>query len=312
MDSLFSRSFVELVRLSALDRDYSELMKELWGSAGRWNAKRSYADVARKLGVDEETIRNRMKRLKDSGFLVGWRLLPNPALFGRRSIMQYLTFGSVTAKERAIAKVERMDGVIVAASLYETGLLVTLFDDAERSSSRDLDSLGAERESAELSGMGLPQTSFRMTPTDWQIARLMLRNAERSIADVASEVRISARTVKRRLDRMMSASAIFIMPMIDQARSSGISYQVLVESEDGEKSEVDMLVTPRIPNLIFKTSDSSSTMIYGFSGRNIPEGKELLDWLRRQRGVRSATINIVDRVVYVFDWLEREAARLAG
>jgi DNA-binding Lrp family transcriptional regulator len=300
------------VRLSGLDREYSELMKELWGSPSRWNSRRSYADVARKLNVDEETVRNRLRRLRESGSLIGWRLVPNPSLFGRSSVMQYLAFDSAAAKERAVSKLERMDGVIVAASLYDTDLLVTLFDDGERSASKELASLGAERESAELSGMGLPQTTFRMTATDWQIARLMLRNAEKSIADVAAEIRVSARTVKRRLDRMMDASAIFVMPMIDQAKSSGISYQVIVESEDGKKSEVDRLVTSRIPNLVFKTADPSSTLIYGFSGRNIAEGKELLEWLRKQRGVHTATVNIVDRVVYVFDWLEREAAKLAG
>jgi hypothetical protein len=92
----------------------------------------------------------------------------------------------------------------------------------------------------------------------------------------------------------------------------GISYQVILESEGPRKSEVDKLVTWRIGNLVFKAADSSNTLIYGFSGRNVAEGKELLDWLTKQPGVESVRINIVDEVVYALDWLERESGRLSG
>jgi len=307
-DRLIDGRTTKRVELSGLEKEYSDLMQELWGSPSRWNSRRSYTDVARRLGVDEETVRNRLRRLKESGTLIGWRLVPNPSLFGRSSIMQYLTFGSSLAKEKAISKLKDLDGVIIAASLYSTDLLLTIFDDEERSASRELTSLGAEKKPSEMSGMGLPTTNFRMTPTDWQITRLMLRDAEKKISQVASSVKVSIRTVKRRLDAMMDNSAVFIMPMIDQTKSTGVAYQVLVESEEGKKTEVDRLVTPKIPNLVFKTGDTSNNLIYGFSGRNVSEGKELLGWIRSQPGVRAARVNIVEKVEYVFDWLERETA----
>jgi DNA-binding Lrp family transcriptional regulator len=297
--------------LSGLDREYSDLMKELWGSPGRWNVRKSYVDVARNLDVDEETVRNRIKRLKESGFLIGWRLLPNPSLFERGPVMQHLTFDGPATKEEAISRLKHMDGVNVVASLYGADLLITLFDDEGRAASRGLATLGSKREPAEWRGISLPPTAFRMTPTDWQIVRLMLRDAERSLAEVAAEVKVSVRTVKRRLDSMMASSAIFIMPIIDQAKSTGVSYQVSVESKEGRKSEVDRLVTSRIENLVFKAADSSNTLIYGFSGKNVTEGKELLDWLKKQPGVECVRINIVEELVYVFDWLERETSRLA-
>jgi DNA-binding Lrp family transcriptional regulator len=298
--------------LSALDKDYSDLMRELWGSPERWNVRKSYVDVARKLGVDEETVRNRLNRVRQSGFLVGWRLVPNSSLFGRKPVMQHLTFESPQAKAEALLLLGRMDGVITAASLYGAEVLVTLFDDQERTLSRALSALGAKDGPVEWQGMGIPSSAFHMTPTDWQIVRLMLRDAERAVTEVAALVKTSARTAKRRLDKMMDAAAIFIMPIVDQARSSGISYQVVVESEPGKKSEVDRLVTSRIENLVFRATDSSDTLIFGFPGKNVAEGKELLGWLRRQPGVRSARINIVEEVVYAFEWLERESARLAS
>jgi DNA-binding Lrp family transcriptional regulator len=192
-------------------------MRELWGSPGRWNVRRSYVAVARSLGVDEETVRNRLKRLKEGGFLVGWRILPNPSLFGRSSVLQHLAFDGNPTKGEAISRLREMEGVVVVASFYGSDLLITLFDDAERTASKRLATLAPKGQAAEWHGMNLPTTSFRMTHTDWQIVSLMLRDAERSVSEVAAEVRLSARTVKRRLDGMMAASAILIVPIIDQA-----------------------------------------------------------------------------------------------
>lgn len=41
---------------------------------------------------------------------------------------------------------------------------------------------------------------------------------------IVGAVKVSVRRVKRRLDGMMAASAVFIMPTVDQVKSSGISY----------------------------------------------------------------------------------------
>ena len=69
--------------MSLRNKAYSDLMRELWGSTDIWNTKKSYIEIAARLGVDEETVRNRVKHLRDVGFLLGYRLVPNPTLLGR-------------------------------------------------------------------------------------------------------------------------------------------------------------------------------------------------------------------------------------
>ncbi len=129
------------------DKAYSDLMSELWGSPGLWSVKRTYVEIARKLGVDEETVRNRIKYLKEIGFLLGWRLVPNPASFGRTSTFVFLEFENVDSKEEAIPRLTQMEGVAVIASIYGSSLLVTLFDDAERNSSKQMTRIGIKAES---------------------------------------------------------------------------------------------------------------------------------------------------------------------
>src|SRR5207245_9570431 len=142
-----------------------------------------------------------------------------------------------------------------------------------------------------------------MTKLDWEIISLLLREAERKPDDLAKQLRVSTRTVKRRLSMMMKESAIFIMPMVDLRKTEGISYQLRVQSERGKKSEVEKSVVAKIGNVVFRASDSQDGSVFGFTGDNVDEGNDLLEWVKQQPGVISASMTIAERVVQGFEWI---------
>ena len=294
------------------DRAYVDLMRELWGSPSRWNSRRTYLDVASKLGVDEETVRNRLKRLKESGYLKGWRMLPYPGMLGRESRMIFVDFGDPKLKEEGLVKLQKMDGVVVVASVYGKGAIVTFLDDPAHKVAGLIAGMGIHGSAKDIGGMRFLPTSFRMTPTDWHIVSLMLRDAERDISEVAKEVKVSTRTVRRRLNQMMDASAVAVMPVIDQSKSGGASFTFMVECEEARVAEVERTLSTRIENLGFSAPYSSNGLIIGFIARNASEGSQFQRWAESQRYVKSVMMNLVDEVVYCFDWLERETGKLSA
>jgi len=285
------------------------VMRELWGSPIQWNTKKSYLEVARKLGVDEETVRNRVKRLKESGFLLGWRLVPNPMLLGRVSISLLINFNDQSSKESAISRLTGMDGVINIASIYDKSLTITLFDDEKHIASKQVAGIGMSEDPLTTPSLSLMPSTFRMTQLDWEIARLLLKEADKKLSDIAMKVRVSARTVKRRLNLMMDESAVFIMPTVDLRKAEGVSYQLIVRSEEGKKSELEKLVASRIDNLVFTASDARNSSIFGFTSANIEDGNEILSWVKQQKGIRTARLNIIEKVVHAYAWLEKEVER---
>ena len=173
-----------------------------------WNKKkRTYLEVARRLGVDEETVRNRVKHMKESGFLLGWRLVPNPMLLSRRPALVLLDLQDGETKEETIGRLKEKDGVITIVSIYGDGLLVVLFDedDGKTSSTRQISELGVRASALSVPQMRFPNSTFRMSTTDWEISGMLIRDAERGIVDVAAGVKVSPRTVRRRLNAMMDA-----------------------------------------------------------------------------------------------------------
>jgi DNA-binding Lrp family transcriptional regulator len=295
--------------MSLRDKPYSDLMRELWGSPDIWNTKRSYIEIAAKLGVDEETVRNRVKHLRDIGFLLGYRLVPNPILLGRSFASLRVEFPDRDSKEASIPRLTQLDGVINIGSTYDKSVLVTLLATLDQDFSKLIADTGVEGEVSRVPGLGLRTTKIRMTKLDWEIVSLLLRDAERRLEDVAKQLRVSTKTVKRRLNTMMRETAIFTMPMVDLRKTEGISYQLRVQSEQGKKSKVEKSVVAKISNLVFRASDSQNGSVFGFTGANVAEGNEILEWVRSQPGVKSADMTITEKVVQVFDWLESEVQR---
>jgi len=284
-------------------------MRELWGSPDIWNIKKSYIEIAAKLGVDEETVRNRVKHLKDTGFLIGYRLVPNPALLGRTFASLRIEFQDRESKQVAIPHLAKVEGVINIGSTYDKSVLVTLLANQDQDFSKLIVGMGVEGEVSWVPGLGIRTTKFRMTKLDWEIVSLLLREAERKLDELAEQLKVSTRTVKRRLNVMMKETAIFTMPMVDLRKTEGISYQLRVQSEKGRKSEVEKSVVAKIGNVIFRASDSQDGSVFGFTGANVAEGNDILEWVKQQPGVISASMTIAERVVQVFDWIESEVER---
>ena len=280
-------------------------MRELWGSPDIWNTKKSYIEIAAKLGVDEETVRNRVKHLRDVGFLLGYRVVPNPTLLGRVFASLRIEFRDRESKQAAIPRLAQMDGVINIGSAYDTSLLVTVLADQDQDFPKLIVGLGVDGEVSLVPGLGLRTTSFRMTKLDWEIVRLLLRDAERKLNEIAKQLKVSTRTVKRRLNMMMKEGAIFTMPVVDLRKTEGISYQLRVQIEQGKKLEVEKSVVAKIGNVVFRASDSENGSVFGFTGANVAEGSDILEWVKQQPGVKSGSMTIAERVVQVFDWIEK-------
>jgi DNA-binding Lrp family transcriptional regulator len=293
----------------------SKIMRELATSPSQWNAKRSYADVARKLGVDEETVRNRLRMMKEMGLLVGWRVIVNARLLGMEASNLILEFDDPESKETAAARIRSADGVVLIQSFFGRALQVTFFHPREEDSEG-----GAPAEAITSSTAGatvatrwkvnLPRCEHKPKEIDWRIIGLMLRNAERKFPEMALDLKVSTRTVKRRVNLMMGSSAFFVQPELDFKKAVGVlPCQLLVQCTPEKKREIDDLVASKFERIVFRLTNSETHSIFTILCSNVAEMKEILKWARSQRGVTMARTEITENQDYVHEWLEREVGR---
>jgi hypothetical protein len=158
--------------------------------------------------------------------------------------------------------------------------------------------------------VNLPRCEHKPKEIDWRIIGLLLRNAERKFPEVALDLKVSTRTVKRRVNLMMGSSAFFVQPELDFKKAVGVMpCQLLVQCAPERKREIDELVGSRFERIVFRLTNSGTHSIFTILCSNVAEMKEILKWARSQRGVTLARTDITENQDYVHEWLEREVRR---
>jgi DNA-binding Lrp family transcriptional regulator len=285
------------------------IMKELSITPSHWNVKRSYSEVAKKIGIDEETVRIRIQSLKQSGFLLGWRLILNANLINREAHILVLELLDVEKKDRTIAQISRMEGVVLVQSFYGNILEVTVFSKNEEGLGRQMKKITSITGSKIFTRwkVKLPRCNHKAKQTDWMIISTLLKDADKKIPEIAHELKVSAKTVKRRINMMMGSSAFYLQPVLDLRKVVGaLPCRLLVECSEANKSTIDDMIISKFERIVFSLTDSTTHSIFTIICVNLAEAQSILKEVQKQEGVALAKVEIIEELVYVHDWLAKE------
>jgi DNA-binding Lrp family transcriptional regulator len=297
--------------LHHLDNLDVRIFKELGSpSSLQWNVRETYSNIARRIGVDEETVRRRLKRAEKLGSLPGWRMMLNPHAIGCDAACVDLEVGNEERKEKTISEISQIEGVIKILDFRGNGLQVTLYypnEEALRRKVKLIGSLSSSSSEPTVWEMRFPKTDIRMTKTDWMIVGAMLEDARKSLEDISKLVGVSTRTVERRLTKMSEERAVYLQGTPNFKNFAGLSCVYLVFCPDEEKKKaVDETVLTKVQRIELANTSAKqfSTFVTAFD--NLSESDEFTKWLRSLEGVKSVKLGIMKQLFVVQDFLRKQ------
>jgi DNA-binding Lrp family transcriptional regulator len=281
----------------------------------QWNVRESFTAVARRLGVDEETVRLRVARLRDRGVFPSWRIAVNPRLFGYEETGLDLTVEDEALKPRMLSRLRSLPGITQIADFQGPGLLTFLWHDRPDVVPwlrRQIDPVGAWKLQASWTSP-FPEPTIHLRTVDWRILAAMRDDARKDLRTVAATARTTVRTVQRRLLALKEGKAAFVVgtPSVDRAAGLICNYLVYCPDTD-RKRAVDATVLRRLPRIGMSDSDSDHYSMFGGPCENLSQAEEGLARLRSLYGVDTVRMAIVRQIFSVDEWLDgllRERAR---
>lgn len=298
-------------RLDPLD---IKLVKELQSPASyRWNARESFASMAKKLGVDEETIRKRVGRMRQAGVLQYWRLIPNPHLIGQEIAVIDLVLSDVRRKVTAISQMRFVEGVIRIFDYQGNRLGAILYHEGEEALRRRAQLIasicGCEKPA--YWDLGFPPCGLRLRKVDWQIVTAIANEPRKMISEIAHDVKVSRRTVRRRIDLMTEGNAFFMLPTLDLKKITILPCNFMFFCPDqGKKRAVDALIlSKREESIFFAHTSAVGHSTISLACANITEAEEIHNWIRTLDGVEDVRMAIFREIIPVYEWLDDEIKR---
>ena len=274
----------------------------------QWDVRISYANVAAGLNIDEETVRSRLKHMNDVRFLRGWQLILNPGLLGREAAIVELSVGDSESKPEVISRLKLLEGVMLIDDLYGNELAVlTMYENAS----------ALERQVrlfASLCGgptpaswkLGFPPCELTPTRTDWRIMQALRRDGRGRLSDVARSLRLSTRTVKRRMIQLVDGNAFYLDPLLDLGKVGGVRCRFWVTSEASWKQAVVKTILSGLQRIIWTHTAPQEYSLFVAHLSNVSEVQERLLWMKQLGGVREVRSTIEVEHIHVQEWVSGE------
>ena len=263
--------------------------------------RKSFRSIAKDLGVDQGTIRSRMKKLQEQRVLRGWYLGISPAVTGQSVVNAWFEVEGGREKAALIEELLSVAGVERVCSYLGPRISLVLLHRDEK----DLETcIGRISKLARRSRLfhaqgAAPRNHQSLTQTDEAIIGSLQEDPWKPYSVVARELGISARTVKRRVTRLSEAGAIYMLPDVDLKVLQGIIPVELVVSygEDGRRAEVNAWIASKIRDDLVFSRISDWHAYFALMVPNVSAVEELESSVRKLDGVSEAHTAVVQDVV---------------
>jgi len=299
-------------RLNDLD---NRIAKEIGNPQSlQWNVRESYASIARRIGVDEETVRKSIKRAEKAGSIVRWRVTVAPNLIGCVDVYVDLEVGGSKEKEDAISRLKQLDGVISILDFEGRGLFMLFDSEPGEPLARKLNLISGICGDEEFTtwNSAVPPCDMKLSETDWRIIWAIRDEPRKNLSRIAWEAGVTVRTVNRRLNLLTEHRAIFLLGRPDFGRAPGVSANFLVRVTEAEKNaSVSDKVGSKFRTIVFGMPVAPSLLFYNIAFENLTQANQAADWIRGLEGVKEARLGIMNGLTLVTDWIDGEIRKRA-
>lgn len=198
--------------------------------------------IADRVDRTPDTVKARIRGMEDDGVILGYQVLPNLAHLGLFSEAFYFEIDDTEDPTAVTDAVSDLDRILVLHEYLDGGLCVEFAYEDEAQRERTLaaacEITGDPQPCAFYDG-AMPEVDRELSNLDWRILDSLRWQALKPLREVAEEVGVTRRTVKRRYDRMADEGSFVTVPILDPSQAPGlILFELMFFAEPGTDREL--------------------------------------------------------------------------
>jgi DNA-binding Lrp family transcriptional regulator len=262
----------------------------------------SPSGIARKVGLDEKTVRTRISLMEESGFIKYYQAAPNLALFGFRSVGAYrFEAMNIATKRRVVEHVEAAPNIVEAYDYLGPVAAVTIAGSSGEEVDRRANELVRRYELNKMS-LGdhtLKAPPYRLSKLDWQIIQKLRYNARATVKEISDSISVTPRMAQYRTSRLLDAGAVLIRAVIDPRKQEGlIFYELEASVEETRQGAVLRQLRELYGEKIWSSHvTATGLLLVNLFGFGLGEPEEAVMKLLSMEGVRWSSLFILKEVI---------------
>lgn len=276
------------------------------------NSRISDHSIAKNLQVTTNTVKNRIRKLKEEGVLLGFETHLSATFFNATHCWLAAELHTNETGEKIVNELGEIEKVSFIMPTTENVMVIAM----DFLNSTDLDNtLQQMSEKKEITGIQTYIYSSQhlhkkidISPLDWKIIKSIRFDSRKSPSEIAGECGVSTRTANRRLKRLYNGGVIHHTISLNPMASKGtIVHGIFVEYDARfPRDKIVKSITSNVKNLFnhFVMVNSPTTLMIVF-GKRFSDIHENENAIKATEGVRSLKTYFCTKVYYFKDWRDK-------
>ena len=282
-------------------RIFCELAFKELGVGEESGANHGPREIGRRLGLDEKTVRSRIRKMEDSGFIKYYQATPSLALLGLRNLGLYrFEAMNITTKQRVLAYLKSLPRVVEAFDFLGPVVSVSIAgsDPAEIKSTAGAIAGRFELTNLRLGERLLREPGGRLDHLDWQIIRRLRYDARCTAKEVAGTLSITRRMAEYRMAKVQASGAVLSRAVIDTRRQQGlVFYELDISLDPSRHIVVDKELRVMGGETLWSmTSPRPGALLANLFGFGLGEPEETVFRTLTIDGVRSCSVLVLKEI----------------
>jgi DNA-binding Lrp family transcriptional regulator len=268
--------------------------------------------IGRKLGLDEKTVRVRVKKMEDDGFIKYYQAMPNLALFQLKNMNTYRFEAlNIATKHRVIQYIQELPFIVEAIDYLGQILSVSI----SGTSSEEIDQVASglanrfELYKWILGSRIMKESVSVADRLDWQIIQELRYDALSGVKELSESLSMTPRMVEYRIKKLLGSGMLLVRAITNSQKQQGLIFYELEMSVDETKQyEVIKRLSEIYAEKLWSVRTLAAGVVLGnFFAFTLAEPEEAYVNTLKLEGVRSCSLFIFKETIEPKrpNWMDR-------
>lgn len=205
------------------------------------NSRSSFLSIASSLDLSGRAVQTRIERMINDGVILSFDIGFDGSLLGLNAHILKVTVKGDFLKSKLLTELKKIKNIYFVTFNIDNNLTILFHYDSLKDLEKTIEKIGFIKYIEKIEPQ-IPRshhsTEIKLSPTDWKIIHSLNHNARKKNHEIAKELDVSTKTIKRRLDRLIIENVIFFTIDVDISKANGyIIYVLSIGLEIGVKRE---------------------------------------------------------------------------
>jgi DNA-binding Lrp family transcriptional regulator len=258
--------------------------------------------IGRKLRLDEKTVRIRVKKMEDDGFIKYYQATPSLALFQLKDIITYRFEAlNIATKHRVIEYIQELPYIVEAIDYLGQVVSVNITG----TSSEEIDQLASriayrfELYKWLLGGRRIREPKSAVDRLDWQIIQELRYDALSGVKELSESLSLTPRMIEYRIKKLLGSDILLVRAIINSQKQQGlIFYELELSVDEAKRYDVIKRLSEVYAEKLWSVRTlAAEILLANFFAFTLAEPEEAYVNTLKLEGVRSCSLFIFKEIV---------------